>query len=216
MAEKKKQDEKQPENEKVNKAGAAAGARKTAARKAGAKKPVKAGEKKPGKPGKPGKPAEDKVEAAPQEPTAGEEVKLAMGEEARGATGEEAEVEPEEERKGVLDEEVAGGPEEEKELSEEELRRLVEESLERVTVADIVLNIMNQLASMGYMKMGIPESVNLKYRDFDQARLAIDTLEAMLKAAEGKIPDGAIQPFKGTLANLQLNFVQIRSRAGGN
>ena len=87
---------------------------------------------------------------------------------------------------------------------------MVEESLERVTVSDMVLTMMNELASIGYMKMGLPESVNLKYRDFDQASLAIDTLEAMIKGAEGKVPDESLQPFRGTLANLQLNFVQLK------
>ena len=103
------------------------------------------------------------------------------------------------------------GPVEEKddEPSEEEFRRLVEESLETVTVADIVLTMMNQLASVGYMKMGLPESVNLKYRDFTQARLAIDTLEGMIKGAEAKIPEDFLRPFKGTIANLQMNFFQL-------
>ncbi|NPV59277.1 MAG: hypothetical protein HPY75_06400 [Actinobacteria bacterium] len=97
-----------------------------------------------------------------------------------------------------------------KELSEEELRRLVEESLEKVTVAEVALTMMNQLASIGYLKMGLPESVNLKYRDLEQASLAIDLLEAMIKGGEGKIPEDLLKPFRGTLANLQMNFVQLR------
>ncbi len=97
----------------------------------------------------------------------------------------------------------------EREAGEEEFRRILEESLERVTVADVVLTMMNQLASMGYLRMGLPENVNLRYRDLDQALLAIDTLEAMLKGAEGKVSEDELRPFRGVLANLQLNFVQI-------
>lgn len=100
------------------------------------------------------------------------------------------------------------------EMSEEDFRRLVEESLERVTVAEVSLTVMNQFASLGYLKMGLPESVNLKYRDLDQALLAIDMLEAMVKGAEGKIPEESLRPFRGTLANLQLNYVQIKKRTG--
>lgn len=107
----------------------------------------------------------------------------------------------------------AGSPgpgEHEKEReAEEEFRRLVEESLEKVTVADIVLSMMNQLASMAYLRLGLPESVNLKYRDFAQARLAIDMLDAMIKAGEGKMEPESLKPFRGTLANLQMNFVQL-------
>ncbi len=98
------------------------------------------------------------------------------------------------------------------EMSEEEFRRLVEESLEKVTVAEVALTMMNQLASMGYLKMGLPESVNLKYRDFEQAALAIDLLEAMIKGAEGRMSEELLRPFRGTLANLQMNFVQLRRR----
>lgn len=107
------------------------------------------------------------------------------------------------------------GSGEEDKLSEDELRRIVEESLDKVTVADIVLSMMNQLASVAYLKMGMPENVNLKYRDFEQARLAIDSLEAMIKAAEGKVADEGVNPFRGTLANLQMNFVQLRQQGKG-
>ena len=98
----------------------------------------------------------------------------------------------------------------EKELSEEELRKLIEESLENITVTDIVLSMMNQLASVAYLKMGMPENVNLKYQDFDQAKLAIDSLDAMIAAAEGKVGEEGLKPFKGALANLKMNFVQLK------
>jgi len=121
---------------------------------------------------------------------------------------EEAKAAPEEGQQ--LEAEAQAAPEEEKELSEEEFHRIVEESLEKVKVCDIVLAMMNELASIGYMKMGLPESVNLKYRDFDQSSLAIDALEGLIKGAEGKVPEESLQPFRGTLANLQLNFVQLK------
>ena len=154
------------------------------AKKTAAKKPAakKSAEKKP-----------EKKTEAPEKPTE-EEIEAGPGEEKPAA-------EPEPER-------VHGT--EKEELSEEEFRSLVEESLETVTVADIVLTMMNQLASVGYMKMGLPESVNLKYRDFTQAGLAIDTLEAMIKGAEDKVSEDLLQPFKGTLANLQMNFFQLK------
>ena len=120
------------------------------------------------------------------------------------AAAEKPPVEEEEVKSAAEAEEPQASP------SEEEFRRMVEESLEKVTVPDIVLAMMNELASVGYMKMGLPESVNLKQRDFVQARLAIDTLEAMLKGVEGKMPEESLQPFRGTLANLQMNFVQLK------
>ena len=138
-----------------------------------------------------------KPEAAAEEPPVEEEAKVTPEEEAKPAA--EAE-----------DPQASPAEDKEEELSEEEFRRMMEESLEKVTVSDIVLTMMNELASVGYMKMGLPEGVNLKYRDFTQARLAIDTLEAILKGVEGKMPEESLQPFRGTLANLQMNFVQLK------
>jgi len=150
------------------------------------------------------KPAKKKTAAAAKEPAAAEE-KQPAEEEPKSEPEEVTETERPEEKPAAETVE-----EKEEEISEEEFRRMVEESLEKVTVADIVLNIMNDLASLAYMKMGLPESVNLKYRDLDQASLAIDTLEGIIKAAEGKIPQELLQPFRGTLANMQMNFVQMR------
>ena len=123
---------------------------------------------------------------------------------------EREEVEQEAEEAGVEKKEEERFGEEEKELSEEELRKLIEESLENITVTDIVLSMMNQLASVAYLKMGMPENVNLKYQDFDQAKLAIDSLDALITAAEGKVEEKGLKPFQGTLANLKMNFVQLK------
>jgi hypothetical protein len=180
------QEEKDKQTGKQKAKKASAGAKKPAAKKASSAGPEK---------------NEAKKAAAEQT-----EEKPPMEEEVRAPSDEEAAA-PEEE-------ETEQGPSEEEEMSEEEFRRLVEESLEKVTVADIALTMMNQLASVGYMKMGLPENVNLKYRDFDQARLAIDILDAILKGAEGKVPEELLQPFRGTLANLQMNFFQL-SRGQG-
>ncbi len=109
-----------------------------------------------------------------------------------------------------LEEQEQEKPEEE--LTEEELRRMIEEQLERVTVAQMVQQMMVTLASIGYQKMGLPEEVNRKYRDLDQARLAVDSLDGLLKAAGGKMPDEQLEPFRGTLANLKLNYVSISAK----
>jgi hypothetical protein len=74
--------------------------------------------------------------------------------------------------------------------------------------------MLNQLASIGYLKMGYPESANLKHRDLDQSKLAIDSLEALIKGAEGKIAEESLNPFRGTLANLQMNYVQLARGQG--
>jgi hypothetical protein len=42
----------------------------------------------------------------------------------------------------------------------------------------------------------------------DQARLAIDCLEALFKSLEGRVPEDFLIPLTGTLDNLKLNFAK--------
>ena len=179
-------------------------AEKEKAGKPAAKKPAS------GKPAAKKKPAAGK-QAAKKKPAAAEKSAATEEMEAAAERAQTSEDTGPAEKEGTR-----ATPGAEEEMSEEEFRRLVEESLEKATVADIVLTIMNQMASLAYLKMGIPESVNLKYRDFEQAALAIDALEGLIKGTESRIPQEALRPFRGTLANLQMNYVQLVRRSGGD
>lgn len=106
-------------------------------------------------------------------------------------------------------ESAGAGPEAEgEEMSDEELRRRIDEAMEKITVADVVIDMMVSLSSLAYQRMGIPHEVNEKYRDMDQARMAIDCLDAMATALKGRIPDEVVKPLTDTLDNLKLNFAK--------
>jgi Domain of unknown function (DUF1844) len=105
-------------------------------------------------------------------------------------------------------EDTPGAATEGDEISEEELRKRVEEAMEKITVTDVVVDMIVSLSSLAYQRMGIPHEVNEKYRDMDQARLAIDSVDALMKTLEGKLPDDMLEPLAGTLANLKLNFAK--------
>ena len=111
------------------------------------------------------------------------------------------------------DEEVKGegpagkGPEE-GELSEEELRERIEKALEKITVTDVVLDMMVSLSSLAYQKMGIPHDVNEKFRDMEQAKLAIDCLDAMVNALSDRLSEDELKPLSGTLDNLKMNYAK--------
>jgi len=94
------------------------------------------------------------------------------------------------------------------ELSDEELRRRIDEAMEKITVADVIIDMMVSLSSLAYQRMGIPHEVNEKYRDMEQARTAIDCLDAMATALEGRIPSEVVKPLTDTLDNLKLNFAK--------
>lgn len=112
-----------------------------------------------------------------------------------GETGGRAEKSPE---KGEAGEE----------MSEEELRRRIEEAMEKITVTDVVIDMMVSLSSLAYQRMGVPKEVNEKYRDMDQARMAIDCLDALLKILEGRAPEEMLKSLTGTVDNLKLNFAR--------
>jgi len=101
-----------------------------------------------------------------------------------------------------------GEPESAEEMSEEELRARIEEVMEKVTVADIVLDMMISLSSLAYQRMGIPHEVNEKFKDMEQARLAIDCLDSWCTVLEGRIDPEQIEPLKSTVLNLKLNFAK--------
>jgi len=99
------------------------------------------------------------------------------------------------------------GPEE-GELSEEELRERIEKALEKITVKDVVLDMMVSLSSLAYQKMGIPHDVNDKFRDMEQAKLAIDCLDAMVKVLSDRLSEDELKPLSGTLDNLKMNYAK--------
>ncbi|MBK5092362.1 MAG: DUF1844 domain-containing protein [Actinobacteria bacterium] len=110
------------------------------------------------------------------------------------------------------DQEAKGGEPPEKgageELSEEELREQIEKALEKITVKDVVLDMMISLSSLAYQKMGIPHEVNEKFRDMEQAKLAIDCLDAMVKGLSDRLPEDELKPLSSTIDNLKMNFVK--------
>ena len=109
-----------------------------------------------------------------------------------------------EERSEARSAEKSGG----EEISEEELRRRLEEAMEKITVTDVVVDMMISLSSLAYQRMGIPHEVNEKHRDLDQSRMAIDCLAALVNTVEGRVPAEILDPLKGNVDNLKMNFAK--------
>ena len=91
--------------------------------------------------------------------------------------------------------------------SEEELR----EALDRVGVADILLNALSAVASIGFRRVS-PEA-----RDLDQARLAIESLRALDPVLrEAGVDDAVVRDLEQARTNLQLAYVRaVEEDAGG-
>ncbi len=87
--------------------------------------------------------------------------------------------------------------------TEDELR----EALDKVGVADILLNALSAVASIGFRR------VSSEARDLEQARLAIETLRALEPVLrEGGVDEAIVRDLEQARTNLQLAYA---SAVGG-
>jgi hypothetical protein len=90
-------------------------------------------------------------------------------------------------------------------LAEEE-QKLVEElqsELAKLKVSDLLLQTLYTVSSLGYHRL------SGEARDLEQAKLAIDSLKALVSVLEGSIPEEALRDFQQVLANLQLAYASV-------
>jgi len=83
--------------------------------------------------------------------------------------------------------------------TEEELR----EALDRVGVADVLLQALTAIASLGFRR------VSAEARDLQQARLAIEALRALEPVLrESGVDDGTVRDLEQARVNLQLAYAR--------
>ena len=92
--------------------------------------------------------------------------------------------------------------EEERELAE----RLAEE-LRRLKVEDVLVNTLMTVSSIGYRRLGLTEDTK-EDRDLEQARLAIETMQALTPVLDQVLPAELVRDFGQSIANLQLAYAQ--------
>ena len=98
---------------------------------------------------------------------------------------------------------------EEAKKKEEEMMKQLQEEIDRLTTKDIISQMMMSLSSLAYKKMGIPAGVNDKYKDKQQAKMAVDSFNALLKVIKDDLSGEESENLQSSLANLQLNFVKV-------
>ena len=76
------------------------------------------------------------------------------------------------------------------------------EAIRKMKVSDLLLSTISTTAQLGYAKLE-PES-----RDFDQARLAIESTKALLPLLEGSVAKEVLDEFNQLVANLQLAYAK--------
>lgn len=98
----------------------------------------------------------------------------------------------------------------EPDLSEEEALAQLQDAIDQMAVKDLAYNMMMNMASTAYKKMGLPVESNAKYKDLAQAKLAIDCLDGLLNATAGALESQDTEAFRQTAANLKLTFAQLK------
>lgn len=84
--------------------------------------------------------------------------------------------------------------------SEQELAEQLREELQRLKVSDLLIQTLYTVSSLGYHKLGQEQ------RDLEQARLAIESLRALLPVLKGAVPDEVHRDFTQVVSNMQLAY----------
>jgi hypothetical protein len=94
---------------------------------------------------------------------------------------------------------------EEPPVDEQKLVEELQSELAKLKVSDLLLQTLYTVSSLGYQRL------SEEAKDLDQARLAIESLKALVPVLEGSIPDEALRDFQQVLANLQLAYASAAS-----
>ena len=93
----------------------------------------------------------------------------------------------------------------EQQPSEEELIEQLQEELTKVKVADVLVQTVFSVSSLGYRSLGDEQ------RDLGQAHLAIEALRALVPVLKGAVPDQVMNDFEQLVANMQLAYAKAAS-----
>jgi hypothetical protein len=83
---------------------------------------------------------------------------------------------------------------------DEQLLKQVEDELKRLKVADLLVQTLYTVSSLGYRKLSVED------RDLEQAHLAIESLRALLPVLDGAVAEDVVRDFRQVTANLQLAY----------
>jgi hypothetical protein len=95
----------------------------------------------------------------------------------------------------------------EREPTEQELAEQFREELKRIKVVDLLVQTLYTVSSLGYHKLGADS------RDLPQARLAIESLRALLPVVRGEAPAEVVRDFEQVVANMQLAYAEAVKEA---
>ena len=92
-----------------------------------------------------------------------------------------------------------------REPTEHELAAELRDQLKQVKISDLLVQTLTTVSSLGYQRLATES------RDLEQARLAIDTLDALLPVLEGAVADDVLRDFRQVVANMKFAYADAVS-----
>ena len=89
----------------------------------------------------------------------------------------------------------------------DEFAARLEDELKRVKISDVLVQTLYTLSSLGYHKLGG------EHRDLPQARLAIESLRALLPVLKDEAPAEVVRDFEQVVGNMQLAYASAAKEA---
>jgi len=94
--------------------------------------------------------------------------------------------------------------------SEEQVARELAQELQKLKVEDVLISVLIQISAIGYRRLGLTEETK-DDREIPQAKLAIDTMKALMPVLGEVVPADLIRDFEQSVANLQLAYATAAS-----
>jgi Domain of unknown function (DUF1844) len=107
-----------------------------------------------------------------------------------------------------------GGQGDQAELDQAEAMRQLQDELASAPPIEVVAQAVAHLATLAYVRLGVPPQENQRYQDLEAARVLIDALGGMLEAVEGQLGPGAEELYQA-LAALRMTYASISGQRGG-
>lgn len=104
-----------------------------------------------------------------------------------------------------------GGPEQgdhARAAAEAEAIRQLHIELASAPPVEVIAQAVAHLATLAYVRLGVPPEENQRYRDPEAARVLIDALRGMLQAVEGRLGPEAEELYE-VLASLQMTYASV-------
>jgi hypothetical protein len=106
-----------------------------------------------------------------------------------------------------------GGERDEAELDQAEAMRQLQHELASAPPIEVVAQAVAHLATLAYVRLGVPPQENQRYQDLEAARVLIDALGGLLGAVEGRLGPGAEELYQA-LAALRMTYASVGGQPG--